>query len=364
VKEIKVVQIVRGIGPTSMPWNDLHSNIKKLSPGLSLPPIVIGKLFGKSEWKLKLSSNGRNYLYLESSVFSSLIFIFKLVSRAKKSNSIIVFHVHNPSLFIVALFIKLFFKRNFLVTNLHNDWRFFKWHQKIGLRILSIVSDKFITVSYSIRETIPAYIGKKLEGGVVCSIPNGIDSKKLDQYKINNHRDKSAIIIARMVPQKNCFFILDMLSKASFVEKIIWVGDGYQKSMIVEHAKLLGLNDKLSLVGVVTREQVYKLLIDSNVYIAASKWEGIGVANLEAAALGCYPFLSDIPPHREIAENIGIDVYSLNDTDAWVASLSRFFDAKLSVQAAKREKVSRLTKDKYNLLSAARKYIKIYFDFL
>jgi glycosyltransferase involved in cell wall biosynthesis len=364
MKKIKVIQIVRGVGPTSMPWNDLHSNIKKLSPGLSFPPMVIGKLFGKSVWKLKISSNGCNYLYLESSVFSSLIFIFKLISRAEKSNSRIVFHVHNPSLFIVALFIKLFFKKAFLVTNLHNDWRFFKWHQKFGLRILSAVSDKFITVSYSIRETIPVYIKKKLEGERLCSIPNGIDSDKLSQYKIDNHREKIAIIIARMVPQKNCFFILDMLAKAPFIEKIIWVGDGYQKSKIIECAKLLGLSNKLNLVGVVTRAQVYELLIDSSVYIAASKWEGIGVANLEAAALGCYPFLSDIPPHREISENIEIDVHSLSDVNEWVKSLGEFLKAKPSIQTSKREKISKLSKEKYNLTSAVQRYIAIYSDFL
>ena len=134
--------------------------------------------------------------------------------------------------------------------------------------------------------------------------------------------------------------------------------------MIVEHAKLLGLSDKLTLVGVVTRAQVYKFLIDSTVYISASKWEGIGVANLEAAALGCYPFLSDIPPHREIAENIGIDVHPLKDAEAWIASLGDFLNTKPSVQVAKREEVSRLTREGYDLLNAVRKYIKIYADFL
>ena len=360
MKEIKVVQIVRGIGPTSMPWNDLHSNIKKLSPGLSLPPMVIGKLFGKSEWKLKLSSNGRNYLYLESSVFSSLIFIFKLASRAKKSNSIIVFHVHNPSLFIVALFIKLFFKRNFLVTNLHNDWRFFKIHQKIGLHILARISKYFITVSYAIKSTIPNQCAKKLlANNKLNSIPNGIRLAGFSNYN-NGPRNKVMVIVARMVPQKNCFFAIDILAKSKCIEKLIWIGDGVQRESILQYAKKLKVISKLDLMGVISREQVYDVLNNSSIYIAPSKWEGIGVANLEAAALGCIPFLSDIPPHQEIATNINIKTYSLKESESWANDIDCIFGVPFKEDRHKRDEISRITMKKYNLDNAIQKYIEIY----
>jgi glycosyltransferase involved in cell wall biosynthesis len=38
----------------------------------------------------------------------------------------------------------------------------------------------------------------------------------------------------------------------------------------------------------------------SKLYLSLSKWEGIGVANIEALSFATEVILSDIPPHREL----------------------------------------------------------------
>ena len=77
----------------------------------------------------------------------------------------------------------------------------------------------------------------------------------------------------------------------------------------------MGLENRIELRGIQPRRDVFKALSRSSIYIAASKWEGIGVANIEAAALGCWTFLSTIPPHEEIANLLNIPTYTIRYED-------------------------------------------------
>jgi len=163
-----------------------------------------------------------------------------------------------------------------------------------------------------------------------------------------------------MVPQKNCFFAIDILAKSKCIEKLIWIGDGIQRESILQYAKELGVAPKLELMGIISRKQVYDVLNNSSIYIAPSKWEGIGVANLEAAALGCIPFLSDIPPHQEIATNINIKTYSLKESESWANDIDCIFGVPFKEDRHKRDEISRITMKKYNLDNAIQKYIEIY----
>jgi glycosyltransferase involved in cell wall biosynthesis len=247
-----------------------------------------------------------------------------------------------------------------IIVNLHNDWRFFKTYQKIGLHILARVSKYFITVSYAIKSTIPDQCVKKLlANNKLSSIPNGIRLAGFSGYS-NGPRNKVMVIVARMVPQKNCLFAIDILAKSKLIEKLIWIGDGVQRESVLQYANKLGVTSKLELMGVVSRKKVYDVLNSSFLYIAPSKWEGIGVANLEAAALGCIPLLSDIPPHQEIASNINIKTYSLSESQLWADEIDRLLSVSFEEDHHKRDEISRVTKKKYDLDNAIRKYIDVY----
>jgi len=356
----KIIHMVRSIGPTSMPWNDLYYGVRFLSPGASHIPIEVNRVFGRQLCKWK-KCNNRTYRYIDSSIFSSVCRVREIYQRNSTKDVATIVHIHNPSLFTSALLIKLFCPRVKIIVNLHNDWRFFKVSQKIGLSILALLSDYFITVSYAIKSTIPNRLTKKLmENSKLSSIPNGIRMKDFNDYNNNGSRNKVMVMVARMVPQKNCFFAIDILAKSKCIEKLIWIGDGIQRESILQYAKELGVAPKLELMGIISRKQVYDVLNNSSIYIAPSKWEGIGVANLEAAALGCIPFLSDIPPHQEIATNINIKTYSLKESESWANDIDCIFGVPFKEDRHKRDEISRITMKKYNLDNAIQKYIEIY----
>ena len=61
---------------------------------------------------------------------------------------------------------------------------------------------------------------------------------------------------------------------------------------------------RFSFLGLRSRQEAIYHMLESQMFISASSVEGMPIAALEAAASGCYLLLSDIPPHREIAQQI------------------------------------------------------------
>jgi glycosyltransferase involved in cell wall biosynthesis len=94
--------------------------------------------------------------------------------------------------------------------------------------------------------------------------------------------------------------------------------------------------------------------------LSASKWEGIGVANLEAAAFGCLPFLSRIPPHEEIAETLQLTTYSLDDPSEWVDGIGCFLRKSDDERAQIRHIVSERARENFDLNTMVIRYLAVY----
>lgn len=343
-----------------MPWNDLYYSTRFMYPGSSHIPLQVDRIWGRGKclWE---KCNRREYRYINSSVVSSVFRVRRIYLKNQKTNSTSIVHIHNPSLFIVAIFIKLICPKIKVIVNLHNDWRFFRFSQKVGLNLLVLVADHVVTVSSAIKSSIPDTRFKKLiKENRLSAIPNGIRLSDFADYDVTSSRKKVIVIVARMVPQKNCFFAIDILVNSKNTDKLIWIGDGIQRQAILRYAEKRGVATKLDFRGVISRQSVYEILSESSIYIATSKWEGIGVANLEAAALGCIPMLSAIPPHKEIADNLKIDTYSLDESDVWAHEIDRLLECPLGQDANSRLELSRLVKEKYSLAFTVQDYINLY----
>ncbi|MDA3831862.1 MAG: glycosyltransferase [Spirochaetales bacterium] len=228
-------------------------------------------------------------------------------------------HIHNPTLSLIGLLLKLAFPRLKIVGNLHTDRSFLKAHHRLGVSLLARISHHFICVSRACAASIPEAVRGRLSNNERLSvILNGIDSRLMAEYVlrhkdklqfISGHcmaKEKVAIVVARMVPAKNCLFVLRLLSETPSIDRMIWFGDGSLRKVIEVEIDRLGLGSRIEIKGNRPRSEVFQALVDASLYISASKWEGIGVATLEAAALGCWPVLSDIPAHKEIADLLDI----------------------------------------------------------
>lgn len=358
-----VLHVARGVGPTSMPWNDLYATARELAPGMMYPPLAVG--FRRTGAMTIEPCRGVNRRYFNGGFFTSFFYVSNIYKRSLNRRRKLVLHVHNPVLVVLALLLKIRHPYLVVYANLHNDWRHFKIHQRLSLRILANLSSRFITVSQAIVDSIPTRVRESLENSRrLISISNGINSTLICEAR-NSAMDiprkvNTAVVVARMVPQKNCRFILDILRGASTIEKLVWYGDGVLRSEIEKLIISYGLENKVVLMGVRPRIEVLMALAMSDIYIAPSKWEGIGVANLEAAALGATPFLSTIPPHEEISNALGIDTYPLDNLTAWLTAISSYFAEDVVDRENRRKRVSKAVMAKYDLNSAVMEYISVY----
>ena len=83
-------------------------------------------------------------------------------------------------------------------------------------------------------------------------------------------------------------------------------GDGPLMADLKLLAKNLGCLEKITFFGNVDREQVYKLMNISSIYVTPSYWEGFCNANVEAMASGNALINSDVQPLSEIADDAAL----------------------------------------------------------
>ena len=103
------------------------------------------------------------------------------------------------------------------------------------------------------------------------------------------------------------------------------VGAGTLSTTIEATARELGLHDRVVLTGLVPRDDVFVACADADVFVSTSHGEGLPVAVLESMAAGCPVILSDIPPHRELADGADfIPFADPGDVDGFADAIRRF----------------------------------------
>ena len=113
---------------------------------------------------------------------------------------------------------------------------------------------------------------------------NDYSNKKFEN--IENKKEKSnkvILAIGRLTHQKNFPFLITAFKKINekYPEYILQIlGDGEQKSELVELINKLNLEGKVTLLGF--QKNVYKYLINSDCFVLSSLWEDPGFVLLEA----------------------------------------------------------------------------------
>jgi glycosyltransferase involved in cell wall biosynthesis len=113
-------------------------------------------------------------------------------------------------------------------------------------------------------------------------------------------RVPSLIAVGSFTPDKNQSELIDVLARTrerSASAALTLVGTGPREDDVKTRARAAGLGEAVSFRGV--RTDVPDLLAAADVFLSASKREGLPQAVLEAQACGLPVVASDIGPHRE-----------------------------------------------------------------
>jgi glycosyltransferase involved in cell wall biosynthesis len=259
-----------------------------------------------------------------------------------------------------------------VVFTLHNCWP----NQRPRNRVLAAVAmatfPVVVACSHSAAESIPKPVRRLARRGIDI-IPNGVDVARVDRVRAalpvlgerGGRRRGSGltmVTVGRLIPIKDQTVLLDAFARvAGPDDRLVVVGEGPLRHSLDNRARELGVHDRVSLLGLISRDEVYRVLATADVYVSPSQGEGLPVAVLEAMAVGLPVVLSDIPPHREIvAGSDAAQLVKVGDVDGLAAAMSRLraidHDQRSTLGARGRQ----LVLDELSLGSMAQGYHGIY----
>lgn len=255
--------------------------------------------------------------------------------------------IHSVGVFPNYLIAEIGFKnhvftlRNFVYEDFSAKFGKIKGNILAKMQIKAIKETKnVITCSKSLQKIYQ----EKLNIKTKC-IQNGID---IEKYQPINKKERNArrkrlgfpendfifIYSGQFIERKNIPFMIEGFLKArSENDKLILLGDGDLLVGIKEKYK-----DKESLIFMGSVDNVSEYLSIADVYISASRSEGLPNGVMEAMAMGVPVLLSDIPQHKELLENDGGVTFKLDDGDDYVQKIkyiSKLDMDKISVNVRK-----------------------------
>lgn len=220
-----------------------------------------------------------------------------------------VIHAHAPGTAALLLLTNLLHGRsmsNALLT-VHNSRESFRFRNQLLLILLFIAYPIVVFCSNAARDSYPKTMRRLLRGGEHV-VQNGVDTDRIvrslpDPPPNRQHeRDFHVISVGRLIPRKDPNTLLSAFALACGEnDRLTYVGDGHERTQLLQTAQRNGLRSRVSLAGALARDDVYRQLAQADLFVSTSRGEGLPVAVLEAMACARPVVISDIPPHREIA---------------------------------------------------------------
>ncbi len=154
-------------------------------------------------------------------------------------------------------------------------------------------------------------------------IPNGIDLERFSAsvsaglQQISTDK-KVIIVVGRLEVVKDHSTLIRALVGVKDAQLLL-VGDGNLRSDLEELVASLGLTHRVHFLG--QRTDVPQLLKRAYIYVQCSKWEGFGIATLEAMAAGLPVIVSDVPGLRDVVGKAGL-VFAPGDHESLAKHIS------------------------------------------
>lgn len=247
---------------------------------------------------------------------------------------------------------------------------------------LSFLEIGFRLFSYPTRYIADYYLACSREAGVdrfgnsvVTSnrfsvLNNGIDVKRYkfsSKSRFSMRRDlgiapeqKAICHIGRFSDPKNHEFLLKAFAKCGggeFDGRLFLIGRGPLRNNMEQLAAELNIRDKVVFLGV--RSDIPDLLMAMDLFVFPSKWEGLGIAAIEAQASGLPCILSPALPDMAVCSPYAYKMDSLNSTAAWA---ERMVDEPIRADSDRIDGVNYVGESGFDITCAAGFLTALYLD--
>lgn len=268
--------------------------------------------------------------------FSKVYDLSCIVKLRKFIGQYDIIHTHNTACqFFVPLSRMLTSARTILVTTEHspnNRRREKRWWIPLDKWMYNQYA-AVICISDQTRTNLERHIGEKSN---IHTIYNGVDiGRFLRPVKSIKGQTQFVItMVAGLRAEKDHETLLKAMTLLPDSYRLQLVGGGEKEAYLKSYCKELGLENRISFLGV--RLDVPDLLEKSDVVVLSSHWEGLSLSSIEGMASG-RPFIaSDVGGLRAIVKDAGI-LFPKGDEHALAESIMNLCnDPVLYAQVASR----------------------------
>lgn len=188
---------------------------------------------------------------------------------------------------------------------------------------------------------------------VNVNIPNNIKEK----YKYIN--EKFVVFsIGRLIKRKRYDILLKIAEKIKYNDDIIFLiaGEGLEKEKILSIIKEKNLKN-VKLLGKISDEEKYYLLLESNLYIQCSEYEGFGISYIEAISVGLPILAYKNDAILEIKENIKEGIFIFDNIDLAVQILLNIKNNRIEIN---KKNIIKKAISLYSWKNIVQKYYKVF----
>jgi glycosyltransferase involved in cell wall biosynthesis len=201
--------------------------------------------------------------------------------------------------------------------------QFIKWSDLFFLKLLIPISlrraDKIVGVSKFTRDEIIRHYNIKPEKVTWAHnavsedfMVQDISDEKIKKIKEKyNLPEKHILYLGTLQPRKNIITLLEAYnlnkSKMGETKLVVAGGKGHNFDKNIEkYMKKYNLEKDVILPGFIDEEDKAGIMKSAEIFCFPSLYEGFGIPVLESMSVGVPTIVSDIPSHREIAENAAL----------------------------------------------------------
>ncbi|HBU69270.1 MAG TPA: hypothetical protein DEE98_02680 [Elusimicrobia bacterium] len=327
--------------------------------------VFVCSLWHEETMKADFENAGAKVVLLRAKRFFDIFAWLRLVTTLKRLRPDII-HTTIPELGVIVRFLKFILPGTKIVHTFQNplssETSFWRSLNAKTIGLCDFVTFASLGIVTEVLDAAPVIKSKYavIQNSVTLNEHSGQKSDIRKEFKI----DASARLLVcngRLTRQKGQEFLIDalnILADKGLNLKLMLVGDGDQLDYFKQRTVNLGLTDSVIFAG--RRMDIPSILQAADIYAAASRWESFNIALGEAMLAGLPCVASDIPGHKDLAENhkTAILVKAENSADTaaaieWI--LEHAEESKTIAETAKKRVAEEFTPEKMG-----RKYQDLY----
>lgn len=197
-------------------------------------------------------------------------------------------------------------------------------------------------------------------------IGNGVPDPGVEPLPATAPAKDAQIIVAlgRLVPEKGYSYLLQAFARLSAASEkpleLQIIGDGPRRTELVHLAEELGVQDSVHFLGNLAHQDAMQTLALADLFVAASVFEGFGLAVAEAILLEVPVVATDVGGMRDIVLPGYGEIVPPGNVDALVEGISRGLGLDATERARRQAEAKRHVLENYSVDAVSAKLVDLY----